>query len=221
MTRLKLEFFRLVVFASLALFSVSASAVPDISATRGFVIAGPATMATILNTQASTIPITVTPVGGFTGGVMLQCNTDKSKANYLQAPVCAFSVIQTTLPTVTITSANPVSAQLTVMPEGFALPLTASPTGTTESAKTGAKSSSVLLAKSAMLLSAIVFCLPKRRKSGALLLLLLAATMIPLGCGGSSRMRTPPGTYSYIVSGSDTATNTITSFAEISIQVVS
>lgn len=194
-----------------------ADAAPVIPVAPGFEIAGPATTQTIPNTQVSTISITVTPINGFTGGVHLQCGPDKSKPNYLQAPLCNFSLL---LNTVTITSAASASAMLSFAPEGFALPLAASPTGTTESATTGAKSDSVFLAKSAILLSAIVFYLPRRRKSGALVLLLLAATMIPLGCGGSSRMRTPPGTYSYTITGYDTATGTVHSSAEIPIQVV-
>ena len=172
----------------------------------GFTISGPATMATIPNTQVSTVQITVTPLNGFKGGVHLECGPDKSQSSYLQAPFCNFSLL---LNTVTITSTAAQSAPLSLAPEGFALPMESG----------GGHADKLEGAVGGIFLVLLLPLLLRRRRALTVGIVMAAGMSFLSGCGGSPQ-RTPTGIYQYVITGYDTTSNTIHETGTVSIQVI-
>lgn len=181
-----------------------ARAIPAIS--PGFTISGPGSMATISNAQVGSIQITVTPRNGFTGGVHLECGPDKSQSNYQNAPYCAFSLL---LNSVTVTSTTAQSASLYFAPLGFSLPTEVGSGQAGEFVGAGCWIAAIVL---------IPLCMRCRRLFSLLFVVLAAGTCFLSGCGGSPQ-RTPSGVYQYVITGYDTATNSIHESATVSVQV--
>lgn len=167
----------------------------------------------------STTPVSVLPVGGFTGTVNLTCSVTGTKSGDVNIPQCSFNPA-----TISITDTNSVQATLTVTTIGA---------GTSAALEPGNYWSAT---RRALALACVIFIgFSARRRS--LSMLRLMACLIVLGgmlaCGGgggagsggagggggSSAAGTTPDTYTITFHAADAATGTLTAQDYFTLQV--
>ncbi len=155
----------------------------------------------------STMIVSVTPGGGFTGAVKLSCSVSGSKSGDVNIPTCGF-----TPATVTITNSQSAQATLTI---------------TSSSGGTATASTRTALG-GAVLACALLFGLPGRRRAFAVLRVLLCCAALGAtlggvtGCGSASANQNPaasgknasagttPDRYAVTFRAVDAATGTLT-----------
>jgi hypothetical protein len=170
--------------------------------------------------STSAMIVSVTPGGGFTGGVKLSCSVSGSNSGDVNVPTCSFNPA-----TVTITNTQSAQATLTV---------TSTPAGTTAAASEMRIWSE---RGGAMLACVLIFGLPGRRRSFAVLRVLLCVVALgavlggTTGCGGSAGSDKPsssgttlstgttPDTYTVTFHAADAATGTVTAQNSFTISV--
>jgi hypothetical protein len=173
------------------------------------------------NAGTSSVVVSVTPGGGFTGGVELSCSVTGSKSGDVNVPTCSF-----TPATVTITNAQSVQATLMV---------TSNPAGTVTASDTQA-GGRFMAGGGAMLACVLLFGLPNRRRGMAILRVVLCFTALGAalggvtGCGGNASQSpagtvngasgaTTPDVYTVTVRAVDAASGTLTAQNSFTIQV--
>jgi hypothetical protein len=169
------------------------------SSSPSFKISGPPVTPTIPNDTTAQIPITITPVNGFTGGVELQCGVHSTPPGANGIPTCIFGIV---IPTVTITDTKPVVTTLLIATGDQNLPAVAM--GTIDR-----QGPSRYLALIIFPMVALLFGLRNyvfRKSCSIVRCALVAGLLIGTGCGGGNGPRTTPGSYSYQLIGFDTAT---------------
>jgi hypothetical protein len=185
--------------------TVQASTTP-----AGFTVTG--TQVTIASLGASgSSTITVTPAGGFTGQVNLQCAIASAPAGTNDDPTCSFGTTNSIL----VTGATPVTGTMTVTTSTAVTAMLQRPGG-----RPG-----LLTAAGGMMLSGLLFgFMPARRRNRFLTLALLLAVSagMAIGCGGGGSHKTSvngTGTFTYKVTGTDAATGAIVSSATVTVTV--
>ncbi len=171
-------------------------------------------------TTANSSTITVTPSGGFTGGVKLTCSVTTTVTNPADTPTCTFSANS-----LTISGSTAQTSTLTVNTTGSSaalyLPLTKffAPVGGTA------------------LAMVLFFGIPARRRAWRTLFSLLAVVVVmgSIGCGGGGAYSgggggggggtggggtgTTAGSYTVTVTGTDAASGTITATSAVALTV--
>ena len=178
-------------------------------ATPAFALAGTAVTLTAGATTGNTSTITITPSGGFTGGVNLTASISNSPTGAQNLPTLSFSAYS-----VNVTGSGPATAKLII-----------STTSATTASVAPERNGFHWYAPSGAVLACLLFFgIPTRRRSWQrfLALVVLAAAFAggAVGCGGAvilnhnpSSTGTTAGTYLITVSGasgSTTATTTVT-----------
>jgi hypothetical protein len=163
-------------------------------------------------TTGDTSTISVTPSGGFTGQVNLNCQLTSPTTNNVVAPTC-------TLPSsVNITGTTAVNATLTITSTA---PSTAAAHTTLRKALFGGGG--------AVLACLLFFGIPARKRSwrGILGVLILCIAFSTIGCGstagsstgGKTIAGTTAGTYTFTVTGTDASTGQISSTTTVTVTV--
>lgn len=160
--------------------------------------------------SGNTSTITVTPSGGFTGGVSLSCAVTTGIDNPTDPPTCSVPA------SVTISGTTAATATLTV---------------TTTAASNAALAMPLqrfFLGGGATLAMLFFFGIPGRRRAWRGLFMLVAIALVggAIGCGnhtntttGGGNNGTTTGTYTVTVTGKDTATGQITSSTAVTLTV--
>lgn len=204
---------RFCLIAGVLLLLATAGSAADAFSSAGFRISGLAATTPINNDSTVNIPVSVTPVNGFTGGVDLKCALGSMPPGAVNLPICNFPIV---LPTVTIAGAASAHTQLSVATAGKALPGLA----TGNSRKPGDSQYLALIIFPAALLLLRLHPAEFAKKRSLLLCLLLIAAFLGTGCGGGSMApKTTPGTYTFQIHGTDASTGRITASATVTVNV--
>jgi len=158
--------------------------------------------------SGNTSTITVTPSGGFTGGVNLSCAVTTGIDNPTDPPTCSVPA------SVTISGTTAATATLTVT--------------TTAASSAALAMPQLFLGGGATLAMLFFFGVPGRRRAWRGLFMLVAIALVggAIGCGnhtntttGGGHNGTTTGTYTVTVTGKDTATGQITSSTAVTLTV--
>jgi len=153
---------------------------------------------------------TVTPEGGFTGGVNITCALVSQPTGALLVPQCVLgNGLPTAPPTLTIKGTSPVSAQITIFGPGVPMPVL-------RSAQSGGLWFPALMALFFFFLTS-----HKRKWRYASAVCVAVFSLALLGCGGMSNANSAkPGSYTYTVTAASQAVGASPSFVATTSLVV-